>query len=646
MHIRDLTDRITALTEAPEPARAPRSMYIVETGDHLTLLDPFRPSSHEEALEQMRGRLASAPAITVLFQSARLCDSRSEELLSWLRGVNRNVQVVAGWSPVACLAGAHTLYGAADREEAAERIGLDLISLDDVEPGALAAYDSSTGALFTGAVLGAVGPGALSSEPGSLLASVAAYHGVASNNLVLEQLDRAVSEAGVDPDTVSWLLSSKGAPLSGSVRHWQNTLRDAFQDSDRDVAALGIYLSALLGEDEGARLIALAERREPALVDVDRAMALFEQLGETRAARVLQLISPGEKGSARQPVGKLVPAAPATPTTPAAPATPAEPAALASTVEPDVSSGIGAEGLPTDGRDPVTGLPGPDAFRAGLSRRMSDPGAPAAILVIAVDNIRRINTNYGRSGGDQALHAVSYIVRNFRLSQSSQKAARVYKYEGPQLAYIIPNEDVDRGREVAEEIRHEVSQSTLFLEALTVSIGVVSTTEVAGETPDDRLTRLERAAATRVRVAQQSGQNTVCYTDPEGIGALEGGASVLFADPDAPYLEILSRLLGEEGYSVITAADGQEALDVISQIRPDAIVTEVLLPKLNAFALRNELRHSAELTDIPFIVISHRKDDELIQKALRLGINHYLKKPFSMVELVGLLRNLTGGSGL
>ena len=82
----------------------------------------------------------------------------------------------------------------------------------------------------------------------------------------------------------------------------------------------------------------------------------------------------------------------------------------------------------------------------------------------------------------------------------------------------------------------------------------------------------------------------------------------------------------------------------MQQIVPDAIAAEVMLPKRNGFALREELRHDARLSQIPFVLVSHRKTDEVVLKASLLGIVHFLAKPFSLVELTGLLHNLTGGN--
>ncbi len=215
---------------------------------------------------------------------------------------------------------------------------------------------------------------------------------------------------------------------------------------------------------------------------------------------------------------------------------------------------------------------------------------------------------------------------------------------------MLEEDALPEATRLAEELRKAVSESAMFLEQVTVSVGVASVDEVTaaggdadgGKAAAVLVDRLLDRAQSRLRIARAGGRNTVCATDPEG-GPLTGGANILIADPDAPYLEVLTRQLNARGYSVLVAEDGEDALDVIAQIVPDVIVCEAMLPKLNGFSIREELRHSSRLSEIPFILISHRKNDELIEKAGLLGIVHFLRKPFSLVELTGLLRNLTGG---
>ncbi|MFW6312487.1 MAG: response regulator [Spirochaetota bacterium] len=292
--------------------------------------------------------------------------------------------------------------------------------------------------------------------------------------------------------------------------------------------------------------------------------------------------------------------------------------------------------------DGVTGLLKESGFNERLAALTRQPTGPAwSLLLIGVDNIERINNRYGRSGGDDALHTVAYLLRNYRLAPGRRGERHIYKLNGPQFAYLLGDTPLADAARIAEEIRQSIAESAMFLEQITVSIGVVANDEIeqGQETP---AVLLVQTAQNRLHIARTSGMNTVCTVDPEGVSSLGAGASILIADPDAPYLEVLTRQLTEQGYAVLVAEDGEDALDIIDQIVPDVIVCEVMLPKTNGFAVRERLRHSARLSEIPFVLISHRKNDEMIEKASLLGIVHFLRKPLSLVELTGLLRNLSG----
>ncbi|MFW5683695.1 MAG: response regulator, partial [Spirochaetota bacterium] len=307
----------------------------------------------------------------------------------------------------------------------------------------------------------------------------------------------------------------------------------------------------------------------------------------------------------------------------------------------------------TTARDPVTGLRAEDAFHNELEEASrerfegsAEAGADEAVLLLGVDNIERINRRYGRTGGDDALHSIAYLLRNYQSAHDPGETHQIYKLNGPRFAYRIAGASLQEGSRVAEQLRQIVAESAMFLEQMSVSVGVASAEEVeegqADASPKELAGRLYERAQARLHVARSGGMNTVCSTDPEGARGLGAGATILIADPDAPYLEILTRQLDELGYSVIVADDGEDALEIIDQIVPDAIICEAMLPKVNGFAIREELRHSSRLSEIPFILISHRKNDESINKAALLGIVHFLRKPFSLVELTGLLRNTTG----
>ncbi|HEY8312615.1 MAG TPA: response regulator transcription factor [Candidatus Baltobacteraceae bacterium] len=112
------------------------------------------------------------------------------------------------------------------------------------------------------------------------------------------------------------------------------------------------------------------------------------------------------------------------------------------------------------------------------------------------------------------------------------------------------------------------------------------------------------------------------------------GARIAVVDDEPRIRELLELTLGHHGYAVRTAADGLAALALVREWPPDAIVLDVMMPKIDGFALLPMLRR---LTDAPIIMLSARGelDDKL--QGLTHGADDYLSKPFEVSELVAHL---------
>jgi signal transduction histidine kinase len=110
------------------------------------------------------------------------------------------------------------------------------------------------------------------------------------------------------------------------------------------------------------------------------------------------------------------------------------------------------------------------------------------------------------------------------------------------------------------------------------------------------------------------------------------GARILIADDNADMREYLHDLLAPY-YSVETVADGQEALAAIARQRPDLVLSDVMMPRIDGFGLLKALRADASLRTIPLILLSARAGEESRIEGLAAGADDYLAKPFSAREL-------------
>ncbi|MDP4301686.1 hybrid sensor histidine kinase/response regulator [Leptothrix discophora] len=117
---------------------------------------------------------------------------------------------------------------------------------------------------------------------------------------------------------------------------------------------------------------------------------------------------------------------------------------------------------------------------------------------------------------------------------------------------------------------------------------------------------------------------------------------VLVVDDSLTVRRVTKRLLEREGYRVALAKDGLEALDTLTGERPVAVLSDIEMPRMDGFDLLRNIRGDAELASLPVIMITSRIAKKHRDLAAELGANHYLGKPYSEEELLGVLRQHAG----
>ncbi len=113
---------------------------------------------------------------------------------------------------------------------------------------------------------------------------------------------------------------------------------------------------------------------------------------------------------------------------------------------------------------------------------------------------------------------------------------------------------------------------------------------------------------------------------------------ILVVDDDRAVRESLRRSLSFNGYSVALAQDGLEALDLIASDRPDALVLDVMMPKLDGLEVCRQLRSTGD--DLPILVLTARDSVSERVAGLDAGADDYLPKPFALEELLARMRAL------
>ncbi len=132
---------------------------------------------------------------------------------------------------------------------------------------------------------------------------------------------------------------------------------------------------------------------------------------------------------------------------------------------------------------------------------------------------------------------------------------------------------------------------------------------------------------------QQHTEHVTVPTDHSEIRS-----KVLLADDNADMREYVRRLLSEQ-FTVIPAQDGEEAFHKMLEFRPDLLLSDIMMPKLDGFGLLKKVRSHPELKNIPVIFLSARAGEEAKVEGLDAGADDYLVKPFSAKELLVRVTN-------
>jgi chemosensory pili system protein ChpA (sensor histidine kinase/response regulator) len=117
--------------------------------------------------------------------------------------------------------------------------------------------------------------------------------------------------------------------------------------------------------------------------------------------------------------------------------------------------------------------------------------------------------------------------------------------------------------------------------------------------------------------------------------------TVMVVDDSLTVRKITGRLLEREGYRVVTAKDGVDALEQLIELRPDVVLTDLEMPRMDGFDLLRNIRADARLHDLPVVVITSRLADKHRRYAEEVGANHYLGKPYQEEALLALVDRYT-----
>ena len=115
---------------------------------------------------------------------------------------------------------------------------------------------------------------------------------------------------------------------------------------------------------------------------------------------------------------------------------------------------------------------------------------------------------------------------------------------------------------------------------------------------------------------------------------------IMVTDDSVTVRKVTTRLLERNGYEVITAKDGMDAVAKLEDHKPDLMLLDIEMPRMDGFEVASHVRHEDRLKDVPIIMITSRTGEKHRERAFEIGVNSYMGKPFQEGELLNTIQEL------
>ncbi|ATS17519.1 two-component system response regulator [Parathermosynechococcus lividus PCC 6715] len=117
-------------------------------------------------------------------------------------------------------------------------------------------------------------------------------------------------------------------------------------------------------------------------------------------------------------------------------------------------------------------------------------------------------------------------------------------------------------------------------------------------------------------------------------------STVLVVEDTPSEMALIASFLKDSGYTVISATDAKEALQKVTQYKPDVVVTDVVMPGMSGFELCRSLKKNPETEKLPIIVCTSKNQELDRLWAMKQGADAYITKPFSREDLLRALKSV------
>ena len=213
------------------------------------------------------------------------------------------------------------------------------------------------------------------------------------------------------------------------------------------------------------------------------------------------------------------------------------------------------------------------------------------------------------------------------LPDAEQRLPLLLLRSGEQRIALHVDELLDRQEIVIKAIGPQLS-----------TLGILSGASIL---PDGQVALILDIANLIRSASSQKSTSDIAVTTVDNNITSNRPLKVMVVDDSITVRKVTARLLNRYHYETLTAKDGLEALDIMEENIPDIILVDVEMPRMDGFELSAVIRANRQLQAIPIIMITSRSGDKHRQRALDIGVNKYMGKPFQEKELIDNIQQLT-----
>jgi chemosensory pili system protein ChpA (sensor histidine kinase/response regulator) len=263
-----------------------------------------------------------------------------------------------------------------------------------------------------------------------------------------------------------------------------------------------------------------------------------------------------------------------------------------------------------------------------------------AIPLINIEGITRLDSqqmlNYYRqeepeleyAGQGFALHNLSKLVGSgvpFRPGVENEKQAIILGRAGDVRVALHVDEIIGNREIVVKTLGKQLSQVKALAGASILADGsVVLILDING--------LIRHSAANAVKIVYQPGDDR----------ATNMRSTVMVVDDSITMRRVASKLLERHNYEVVTAKDGVDALAQLQELRPDVMLLDIEMPRMDGFELATHMQNEETFSKIPIIMITSRTGEKHRDRALEIGVTNYMGKPYQEDELIENIQSALG----